>query len=318
MPDGSCVRIARIYDPCQAADGYRVLVDRLWPRGVRRVAARIDHWARELAPSTPLRRWFGHEQGKFEEFRRRYLEELRTNESAEAGPRLAAAPGVSDPKLFGKQVHFGLPRDQDVQETLQAVGLLAENARVRRIEPGIEDVFVRLSSKQGQAEAVAADPGNQPVVAQFTGAEPANEGLRQDEETPRPKRQWFRGTAAVAIKELAQIKRQPTTLFFMIFLPILQTLLFGYAIQLNIRHIPLAILDLAQTSSSRDLSRAFENSGRFVLTAFPPNHSGIESVLRSGEVRAALVIPNDFSSGQDSDAAQLLVDGSDFQVGQPP
>lgn len=84
MPDRSCVRIARIYDPCQAADGYRVLVDRLWPRGVRRATARIDHWAKELAPSTPLRRWFGHEQGKFEEFRRRYLKELRTDESAEA------------------------------------------------------------------------------------------------------------------------------------------------------------------------------------------------------------------------------------------
>lgn len=85
MPDGSCVRIARIYDPCQAADGYRVLVDRLWPRGARRATTRIDHWAKELAPSTSLRRWFGHERAKFEEFRRRYLEELRTNESAEAG-----------------------------------------------------------------------------------------------------------------------------------------------------------------------------------------------------------------------------------------
>ena len=71
------LRLRRIYEPVAPEDGYRVLVDRLWPRGVSREAARIDEWARELAPSDGLRRWFGHDPARFDEFRRRYLEELR-------------------------------------------------------------------------------------------------------------------------------------------------------------------------------------------------------------------------------------------------
>jgi uncharacterized protein YeaO (DUF488 family) len=70
------VRIKRAYEPADAGDGYRVLVDRLWPRGVKREDARLDEWARELAPSAELRRWFGHEPARFEEFRARYTAEL--------------------------------------------------------------------------------------------------------------------------------------------------------------------------------------------------------------------------------------------------
>ncbi len=75
------VRIKRAYEPPSNDDGYRVLVDRLWPRGVSREGARLDEWARDLAPSTELRRWFGHEAGRFEEFRRRYRAELAAHEA---------------------------------------------------------------------------------------------------------------------------------------------------------------------------------------------------------------------------------------------
>jgi len=70
------VRLKRAYEPAAEDDGYRVLVDRLWPRGVSREKARLDEWARELAPSAELRRWFGHDPARFDEFRRRYREEL--------------------------------------------------------------------------------------------------------------------------------------------------------------------------------------------------------------------------------------------------
>jgi uncharacterized protein YeaO (DUF488 family) len=71
------IRLKRAYEPDSPSDGYRVLVDRLWPRGLSRRRARLDEWDRELAPSSGLRRWFGHEPGRFEEFRRRYMDELR-------------------------------------------------------------------------------------------------------------------------------------------------------------------------------------------------------------------------------------------------
>lgn len=70
------VRLKRAYDPPVASDGYRVLIDRLWPRGVRREEASLDEWARELAPSTELRGWFDHDPARFADFRHRYTIEL--------------------------------------------------------------------------------------------------------------------------------------------------------------------------------------------------------------------------------------------------
>jgi uncharacterized protein YeaO (DUF488 family) len=70
------VRLKRAYEPSAASDGYRVLIDRIWPRGVSRQEAQLDEWARELAPSTELRRWFDHDPARFAEFRTRYSGEL--------------------------------------------------------------------------------------------------------------------------------------------------------------------------------------------------------------------------------------------------
>jgi len=70
------IRVKRIYLPPDAADGVRVLVDRLWPRGVRKEAAALDGWVREVAPSPALRRWFGHDPSRWETFRHRYAAEL--------------------------------------------------------------------------------------------------------------------------------------------------------------------------------------------------------------------------------------------------
>lgn len=70
------VRIKRIYDAPSDDDGYRVLVDRIWPRGVSKQAARLDRWLKAVAPSTELRRWFGHDPSRWDEFRKRYRGEL--------------------------------------------------------------------------------------------------------------------------------------------------------------------------------------------------------------------------------------------------
>jgi uncharacterized protein YeaO (DUF488 family) len=88
------VRLKRASDPAEAADGYRVLVDRLWPRGVSKEKAQLDEWARELAPSSELRTWFGHDPARFDEFRRRYLEELAAHEAKLAELRERASEGT--------------------------------------------------------------------------------------------------------------------------------------------------------------------------------------------------------------------------------
>jgi uncharacterized protein YeaO (DUF488 family) len=71
------VHAKRIYDPADDSDGYRILIDHVWPRGVSRERAKLDEWARELAPSDELRRWFDHLPERFDEFRFRYRDELQ-------------------------------------------------------------------------------------------------------------------------------------------------------------------------------------------------------------------------------------------------
>ncbi|HEX7329321.1 MAG TPA: DUF488 family protein [Casimicrobiaceae bacterium] len=84
----------RAYEPAAAGDGARVLVDRLWPRGVRKEDAALHSWAKELAPSDALRRWFGHDPSRWDEFRRRYRSELAEKRDAVGNLRGLAREGT--------------------------------------------------------------------------------------------------------------------------------------------------------------------------------------------------------------------------------
>ncbi len=76
------VKIKRVYEPAAPSDGFRVLVDRLWPRGVSKQKAGVDLWLKEIAPSEALRKWFGHDPGRWGQFQTRYRRELRAREGA--------------------------------------------------------------------------------------------------------------------------------------------------------------------------------------------------------------------------------------------
>lgn len=88
------VRTKRVYERPDPADGRRVLVDRLWPRGLSKAAARIDYWAKAVAPSAQLRRWYGHDPAKWKEFRRRYFAELDADPAAVAELRAHLGKGA--------------------------------------------------------------------------------------------------------------------------------------------------------------------------------------------------------------------------------
>ena len=87
------VNIKRIYEPPSKDDGKRILIDRLWPRGLKKEDARIDEWVKELAPSTELRKWFNHEPDKWGEFKKRFFSELRGKEELVDGIIGAARKG---------------------------------------------------------------------------------------------------------------------------------------------------------------------------------------------------------------------------------
>ena len=73
------IKIKRVYEPRDKDDGMRILVDRLWPRGLTKEKASVDLWLKDIAPSTELRKWFGHDPSKWQEFKKRYLKELKGN-----------------------------------------------------------------------------------------------------------------------------------------------------------------------------------------------------------------------------------------------
>ena len=118
------IRLKRAYEPAAPSDGHRVLIDRLWPRGISRERARLDEWDQELAPSTRLREWFAHEPGRFEEFRRRYIEELRSQRPGLKELRRWARTGTltlvyaardtehNDAVILAQVLRRGLPKAQ--------------------------------------------------------------------------------------------------------------------------------------------------------------------------------------------------------------
>ena len=114
------IQVKRVYDPPAPEDGYRVLVDRLWPRGLKKADAAIDHWLKEVAPSTPLRKWFGHDPAKWGEFRRRYAAELDANPEPVALLRERAAAGTVT-LLFGA-------RDREHNDAVALQDYLASEA----------------------------------------------------------------------------------------------------------------------------------------------------------------------------------------------
>jgi uncharacterized protein YeaO (DUF488 family) len=88
------IRLKRVYEPPARADGVRILVERLWPRGLTKAAAKIDQWTKDVSPSPALRQWFAHDPEKWTEFQRRYRAELAANKEGVAALRLLVARGT--------------------------------------------------------------------------------------------------------------------------------------------------------------------------------------------------------------------------------
>ncbi len=96
------LKTKRVYDPPSRHDGTRILIDRLWPRGLKKENARIDEWIKEIGPSTELRKWFSHDPKKWEEFKKRFFKELLKNQELVEGVIARAKKGTVT-LLFGSR-----------------------------------------------------------------------------------------------------------------------------------------------------------------------------------------------------------------------
>ena len=116
------VRVRRVYDAPSAEDGRRVLVDRVWPRGLRKDAARLDYWAKDVAPSTELRTWSRHDPAKFGEFRDRDTAELAAPSRQEALARLRALAAEGPVTLLTATRELSLSQAAVLAESLRETG----------------------------------------------------------------------------------------------------------------------------------------------------------------------------------------------------
>lgn len=112
------VQVRRVYDPPRADDGQRVLVDRIWPRGLSKARAHIDEWCKQIAPSTTLRTWYGHDPERYEEFARRYRAELDEPE------RVAVFARLHELAAHGRLTLLTATKRSDISEAAVLADLL--------------------------------------------------------------------------------------------------------------------------------------------------------------------------------------------------
>jgi uncharacterized protein YeaO (DUF488 family) len=148
------VRLKRAYEPASAEDGYRVLVDRLWPRGVSKKQAELDEWEKELAPSSELREWFGHEPGRFAEFRLRYIDELRANRSRLKELRRCARIGTL---TLVYSAHDSEHNDAVVLAEVLRRGLpMSERPRTQAVAPSAPPAIPTVAGPSGRSGQISS------------------------------------------------------------------------------------------------------------------------------------------------------------------
>ncbi|MEK7866797.1 MAG: ABC transporter permease [Planctomycetota bacterium] len=225
--------------------------------------------------------------------------ELVASEPTSALGRLRRVEGVRDATLFGEAIHVLVDRTVPEERLREA----APGTGTREISPSLEDVFVTLAQAQERAPAPPPPP-------------PATETARPPSKAVRREKQ-LAGFWAILRKEFSHVQRQPTTIFFMFVIPVLQTMIFGYAIDTQIEHIPTVVYDLDGRRGARELVEAFENTRTFEVIDRVYDEESFRRAVTSGRAKVGLRIPADYSdhllAGKQAQA-QVLIDGSDSQV----
>ncbi len=240
--------------------------------------------------------------------------DLRIKSPASQLNRLRSLPGVQDATLFGERIHLLVDDDLQPEELGNRLQLADGEIQVESTEPTLEDVFVTLT-------ALADQEGLQSVLTESTDStanisninDTTNESGLVQIRYPHP----LDGLWAILVKEFVHIRRQPTTLFFMFIVPMIQTILFGYAIETQIENIPTVVLNRDGRTQSKLLVEAFENTRRFRLVGAAQDEATFEHFLRSGRAKVGILVPPNYSEllllGEQA-YVQVLVDGSDSQV----
>jgi ribosome-dependent ATPase len=241
---------------------------------------------------------------------RRY--ELQIPSATEHLSELRRLDGVRDATLFGETVHVLVDETLSPERMLVQIGVAEGNIEHREISPSLEDVFVTLTSN---AEAQAREP-SQPELSRPQDSSRRNSSVKH----PAPGRSGGLSTDglwAVLVKEFYHIRRQPITLFFMLLVPVMQTIIFGYAIDTQIENIPTVVFDLDGRRYAREFITAMENTRRFEMVETVHDEDSFHRALTSGRAKVGLKIPSYYTDrivrGEQVQVL-VLIDGSDSQV----
>lgn len=264
---------------------------------------------------------------------RRY--ELSVSAPTQRLAALRKLPGVHDATLFGDTIHLlasdDVPHEalMDDAATLTTPGIPAS---IREISPTLEDVFVILTRnadlRRGEpiSQPITSDAGVPHAVTQPDRLAPDladdNATLPEQTSTSRSghgtsRTRTTQGFWAILIKEFFHIRRQPSTIFFMLVVPVMQTLIFGYAIDTQIENLPTVVLDLDGRRHGREFIEAFENTRKFQIIERVHNEASFRSALSSGRAKVGVRIPPNYSDcliRGEQVKVQILIDGSDSQA----
>ena len=224
--------------------------------------------------------------------------------------------GVVDATLFGQTIHLLAANELTEAELLRQLHVQPNAATLRPIAPSLEDVFVTLT-RAAEDRELPVDPSQmKPYQAGEAPAEPPIQDIAPNP-TNSESRGSFAGLWAMLLKEFSHIRREPATIFFMLVVPVLQTLIFGYAIQLDVEHIPTVVYDLDGRRHSRELLESFQNARTFHIVDQVFDEESFRRALTSGRAKVGVRIPPNYSDRLlrgEQVQVQVLIDGSDSQV----
>jgi ribosome-dependent ATPase len=240
--------------------------------------------------------------------------ELDVPAPTQALSRLRQVAGVLDATLFGQSIHVLAGeafREADLPRVLEVPDA---EVQARPVGPSLEDVFVTLTRNHGDNGGRAAAEAEE---EKRRGGEEETRRLGERETAPSVRTQSMRGLSAILRKEFYHLRRERSTLFFIFVIPVLQLMIFGYAIQTQIEHIPTVFYDLDGRQESRQLIESFLNTRTFRQERAVQDEESFRRMLTSGRAKVGVRIPPDYTDRLlrgEQVQVQVLIDGSDSQV----
>jgi ribosome-dependent ATPase len=227
--------------------------------------------------------------------------ELTVPHAAARLGELRKTPGVLDATLFGEAIHI-----------LADEKFVPDVGTSREIAPTLEDVFVTLTQNAERGAEKGSGFG-----VQGSGKEALPSVAAQQKLNAKVKPRPFHGLGAILRKEFVHLRRQPATLFFALMIPLIQTLIFGVAIDVQIEHIPTVVFNLDGRRQGTELVEAFVNTRKFTVVERVNDEESFHRALTAGRAKVGILIPENYTDrvvrGERAEV-QVLIDGSDSQV----